>query len=274
MNRQILAATVAIAIGATLASCGDQPTAPSTNANLAGAPADASARTVPELAPKKEKPDKGRAALLTNVPVTGVLGDGGTFAGRFTATHVDYDAATKSLVMTGTLTGTATTAAGVVSQITQQFTAPMTLAHQASSASVFRTTSMATCDILFLDLAPLHLDLLGLTVDLSEVVLDLNAVSGAGNLLGNLLCAVVGLLDGPGLLASISHILDTINNILSGLTVPAAAAGASWALPSTMTPGVGAVFRTCRRREAARPGDDVRPPRPGASRARPRTSSC
>ena len=253
MNRQILAATVAVAIGATLASCGDQPTAPRTNASLAGAPADASARTEREhehehekreKRERHEKPDKGRAALLTNVPVTGALSDGGTFVGSFTATHIDYDAATKSLVMTGTLTGTATTVAGVVSQITQQFAAPMALAHEASSASVFHTTSMATCDILFLDLAPLHLDLLGLTLDLSEVVLDLNAVSGAGNLLGNLLCAVVGLLDVPGLLASISHILDTINNILSGLTVPAAAAGASWMPPSTMTPGVGTVFRT------------------------------
>jgi hypothetical protein len=36
---------------------------------------------------------------------------------------------------------------------------------------------------------------------LSQVILDIVAQSGPGNLLGNLLCAVVGLLDNPGGLA-------------------------------------------------------------------------
>ncbi|MUV57787.1 hypothetical protein [Halogeometricum sp. CBA1124] len=48
--------------------------------------------------------------------------------------------------------------------------------------------------VLFLDLEGLFLDLLGLEVDLDEVVLDVSAVSGPGNLLGNLLDAVSGLL--------------------------------------------------------------------------------
>ena len=43
---------------------------------------------------------------------------------------------------------------------------------------------------------PLDLDLLGLQVHLDRVVLDIVAQTGAGNLLGNLLCAVTGLLDG------------------------------------------------------------------------------
>src|SRR3954447_26327922 len=50
-----------------------------------------------------------------------------------------------------------------------------------------------TCPILILDLGPLHLDLLGLTVDLAPVHLNISAQSGAGNLLGNLLCAVANL---------------------------------------------------------------------------------
>jgi hypothetical protein len=41
-------------------------------------------------------------------------------------------------------------------------------------------------------LGPLSLDLLGLQVDLNQVVLDIVAVTGAGNRLGNLVCAVVG----------------------------------------------------------------------------------
>jgi len=66
-------------------------------------------------------------------------------------------------------------------------------------------------------LGPLHLDVLGLTVDLSEVVLDISAQAGPGNLLGNLLCAVVHLLDGPGILAAIANILNQINAILGAL---------------------------------------------------------
>lgn len=51
------------------------------------------------------------------------------------------------------------------------------------------------CPILTLDLGPLFLDLLGLEIDLSRIELDITAVAGPNNLLGNLLCAIVGLLD-------------------------------------------------------------------------------
>jgi hypothetical protein len=47
------------------------------------------------------------------------------------------------------------------------------------------------------------LDILGLQVDLSRVILDITAQSGAGNLLGNLLCGVANLLNNPGGLATL-----------------------------------------------------------------------
>ena len=72
----------------------------------------------------------------------------------------------------------------------------------------------AACPILGLDLGPLHLDVLGLVIDLNEVILDITAVPGAGNLLGNLLCAVAGLLDGGGPLGQIAALL---NQLLTGL---------------------------------------------------------
>ena len=75
----------------------------------------------------------------------------------------------------------------------------------------------AVCDVLNLVLGPLHLDLLGLTVDLNQVVLDINAETGSGNLLGNLLCAVVSLLDGAGSLVDIAQLLNRILEILGGL---------------------------------------------------------
>jgi hypothetical protein len=74
----------------------------------------------------------------------------------------------------------------------------------------------ATCDVLHLVLAPLDLDLLGLQVHLDRVVLDIVAVSGAGNLLGNLLCAVTGLVDGglAGQLGRLVRLLDRVLDIL------------------------------------------------------------
>jgi hypothetical protein len=65
-----------------------------------------------------------------------------------------------------------------------------------------------------LDLGALHLDLLGLVVDLAPVHLKITAVPGAGNLLGNLLCAITGLLDGGAPLSLISQLL---NQLLGGL---------------------------------------------------------
>jgi len=70
------------------------------------------------------------------------------------------------------------------------------------------------CTILNLDLGPLHLNLLGLVVDLNEVQLDITAVPGAGNLLGNLLCAVAGLLDNNGPVNGLGALL---NRLLTGL---------------------------------------------------------
>jgi hypothetical protein len=74
----------------------------------------------------------------------------------------------------------------------------------------------ASCDILHLVLAPLDLDLLGLQVHLDRVVLNIVAVSGAGNLLGNLLCAITGLLDG-GLGGQLGQLTNLLNQILQRL---------------------------------------------------------
>jgi len=71
-----------------------------------------------------------------------------------------------------------------------------------------------TCPILHLDLGPLDLNLLGLSVHLNEVVLDVNAIPGPGNLLGNLLCAVAGLLDGVDLGGVLGGLLQNLINAL------------------------------------------------------------
>ena len=68
------------------------------------------------------------------------------------------------------------------------------------------------CSILTLDLGPVDLNLLGLRVFLDEVHLLIEAIPGAGNLLGNLLCSVAGLLDG-GLLSGLSQVTGLLNSI-------------------------------------------------------------
>ena len=245
--------TIATLFAATLAlgACGDdRPTAPVESASLQ----------------RKDKAAE-RTALLTNVPVNGVLTNAGaaagSFAGSFTARRFDIDPATRALSLTGVLNGAATLLDGtVVPVVNQAFTTPVALsgartpgaaalvrpvsnvACETSSTGdatylvAYRTVAQASCDVLFLDLGPLHLDLLGLTVDLSQVVLDVNAVTGAGNLLGNLLCALLGLLDGIALLSMITQLLDTINNILAGLN-PGGTTGASFEAPAipSVSPG-------------------------------------
>jgi hypothetical protein len=83
----------------------------------------------------------------------------------------------------------------------------------------FRLLQQQACQILELDIGAIHLDLLGLVVDLSPISLDVTAVPGAGNLLGNLLCALVGLLDD----LSRPDLADFLNGLLEALFPPASA---------------------------------------------------
>lgn len=75
--------------------------------------------------------------------------------------------------------------------------------------------SNGTCQILNLVLGPLHLDLLGLVIDLNQVVLTITAEQGPGNLLGNLLCAIAGLLDNPA--APAGGLAGLLNRLLGAL---------------------------------------------------------
>jgi len=160
---------------------------------------------------------------LKNIPVAGTLSDGGAFKGKLSITQFGYDQAT-GLWVSGVLNGTATTADGVAHQdISQSFSqvhAALTSSGATASvgaASTFAVTQ-ATCGILTLNIGAIHLDLLGLVVDLAPVNLNITAVSGAGNLLGNLLCAVAGLLDPngllTGLLSQLTLLLNQINQLL------------------------------------------------------------
>jgi hypothetical protein len=120
--------------------------------------------------------------------------------------------------LTGTLNGapwTGTVTVNEIQRVGDELVANVTVAGGGFTQSgVVPLQVSQACDILTLDLGPLHLDLLGLVVDLSMVNLDITAVPGPGNLLGNLLCAVAGLLDGP---SPLGQLIDRLLGIINGL---------------------------------------------------------
>ena len=145
--------------------------------------------------------------------VVGTFGNGGTVTGTFTPRH--FKTVGTQLVAVGKLKGELTRANGnTVGDFTQRVVMPVATAGGLPLPVPTLREGRATCPILRLVLAPLDLDLLGLQVHLDRVVLNIIAESGAGNLLGNLLCAVAGLLDSPGLLTQVGQILDSILAIL------------------------------------------------------------
>jgi hypothetical protein len=131
------------------------------------------------------------------VKVTGQVGSGGdvsaaargTFEGTFNFRRFDVKGG--ELVAIGDLVGKVFDAGGdLVGRVDKVVALPV---------EVTRTT----CRILTLKLGPLDLNLLGLRVQLNRINLRITAEPGPGNLLGNLLCAVAGLLDRPNALADL-----------------------------------------------------------------------
>ena len=140
------------------------------------------------------------------VPVTGTftdaLGGTGHFVGTLNVQRFAQD--NNQIVAVGTLTGTLTNSVGtVIGSIVK------TISLILNSAA-----TQASCEILHLELGPLDLNLLGLVVHLDRIVLDITAVPGAGNLLGNLLCAIANLLNAGGPLQQIINLLNQILALL------------------------------------------------------------
>ena len=173
------------AAGATLATTAALGLVPAVSASAAPTAA-------PVAAPAATSP--GGVATST---INQVIPDVGTFVGSFTPTR--FVSQQGRLGVTGVVTGTLTTLTGAVVPVSQTVTT--TVASAATAGS---------CDILNLVLGPLHLNVLGLVVDLNQVVLNITGQTGSGQLLGNLLCGIAGLLDGTG----ISGLTNILNRLL------------------------------------------------------------
>jgi len=73
------------------------------------------------------------------------------------------------------------------------------------------------CPILDLMVGPINLNLLGLVVETSQICLNISSQSGPGNLLGNLLCSLTGLLDNGANLGSQIALAQSIINLINRL---------------------------------------------------------
>ncbi|MEV4637657.1 hypothetical protein AB0J80_09925 [Actinoplanes sp. NPDC049548] len=161
-------------------------------------------------APAAPRAAAGTMTSQVSGTFTDALGGTGAVTGTFTPTR--FVAQGERLLATGTLHSILTDSAGSqVGTTDSTVTLPVTLPSGGVGVQ-------AVCPVLHLVLGPLDLDLLGLQVHLNRVVLDITAVSGPGNLLGNLLCAIVGLLDG-GLPLPLPLIANLLNQVLALLSL-------------------------------------------------------
>jgi hypothetical protein len=193
------------------------------------------------LAPSAMAQPSGRAALVTEVPFTAEVTDasaaetaagnldvGDTFTGVLTLTNISWDAASETLLFSGEAfadgpVGDLLDGAPLGTFVNVPGTLSKTTASTGLVASLAGTQVAqggGQCQILLLELDGLFLDLLGLQVTLDPVRLDITAVQGPGNLLGNLLCAVVGILDPQqtrpidNLVNQLTRLLNRINNLI------------------------------------------------------------
>ncbi len=141
--------------------------------------------------------------LLCNVSH---LLDNGTSLGAILGGLTSTDLSTLTGGLTGLLNGALTT-------ITTPFSTPTS------------QVSVSPTNILHLSVGPVDLNLLGLDVKLNNcanpagpVTVDINAVPGPGNLLGNLLSDLAGLLDRPGnRIGQLGNLLGEIGQVIGGL---------------------------------------------------------
>jgi hypothetical protein len=181
-----------------------------------------------------QRAGQGANNPVRNIPVTGQTADGQSFAGTFDIER--FEDVNGQLLAIGQVSGkfsggTPVNHAAVaipVDKVNGTSVAPNSFGSLQRKSKAAPATwdpsqrlevipaQAGSCNILTLDLGPLHLDLLGLVVDLNAIHLTITAQQGSGNLLGNLLCAVAGLLNGTGT-GTLSGLLTQIVNLLNGI---------------------------------------------------------
>lgn len=194
----LAAAGVAAALIAPVSTAGGASTAPSSSVSAQASAADA------------QRPVLSSAFGEARSTVRGTYGRAGTVRGWFVPRRFAHHSG--ELMAVGRLHAVLIRPNGTVRGVTnERITIPV---RRIEGGPVGARQLPESCQILNLVLGPLHLNLLGLEVHLQRVVLDIEATPGPGNLLGNLLCAVAGLLDDNGVLDAVTRILNSVLGIL------------------------------------------------------------
>jgi hypothetical protein len=147
-------------------------------------------------------------AFAKKVPVTGEAENGRQFEGTFTIKRfIQRDGRAWAV---GTLRGELKNR----SVVRRGVRMPVTLAETGSTSAQPPVPTPGACSILTLTLGPINLNLLGLRVATNEIRLLVEAIPGAGNLLGNLLCAITNLLN-PSANTPLAQLVQVLNALLA-----------------------------------------------------------
>ena len=183
-------------------------------ASTGAAMASGAAPTVaaPAAAPQAVTALAQAAAAPVPLPITGTLTNAaGAKVGKVTGQVTSFVVRKGKLTALANLTGTA----GSASQTRKGVALPI-----ADLTNPVFKSGVVNCQILNLIIRPIDLNLLGLVVHLDRVHLNITAVPGSGNLLGNLLCSVAHLLDGPNFLGNVRSLLNQALAIIDKLQNP------------------------------------------------------
>jgi len=147
--------------------------------------------------------------LTKTVAMTGTAKNGKKFTGTYTIDRFTRSGGKQYAVGTikGRLKGRRVKRDGV--------RIPVALSRAAQGAQIPPTPN--ACQILNLTLQPIDLNLLGVRLRTSRIDLRLEGVPGAGNLLGNLLCGITGILDPQAATPAAPSLLTQVLNALLAL---------------------------------------------------------
>ena len=142
--------------------------------------------------------------LTQVVPMSGTVTKGGQKGKQFTGTYTIQRFVTSGgkLYSVGTVKGKA----GNKKVSKKNVRVPAAAANNAAPSGTASASQVPplplpplpagnACSILSLDLGPINLNVLGLVIRTNQIQLRIDAVQGPGNLLGNLLCGITGLLN-------------------------------------------------------------------------------
>ncbi len=161
---------------------------------------------------KGQKGQKDEQAAPLQLPITGTLAGGGTFAGTLSVQR--FVVRDGQVAAIGMVRGTATSAAGT--PLGTALVGSLTLPVQVGPGATMATTTaapvaaQATCPVLHLEIGAVNLNVLGLQVTTQPIVVDIPGDSAG--VLGNLVCTVLDTLN------NVVGLVDLLNQLLGLLT--------------------------------------------------------